>query len=275
MYIIFDYLPTTKLSYAKQSEYNRYKDYNKEEILELINDYKNKPFIKDYLNEQKKYISSLDNFDKKLMEIYKGQNFLFFTSFLNKLPITDDLIVMDEFYDLYDINPTMFKSKTSLRIIMNDLSKKLNDIILNTPSLPDDIVVYRGTQDPYMMNELVKEGNNYVYNIKSFLSTSMIENVASKYYFLNTYYVNGPPTCCMNIIKLPKGIKAFYMYIGSKYKKSEQELILPIGGKLKLVSYLSSFKKFKTDSSKLTTNKLDTYIWEYMSPPKNYVYKEL
>jgi hypothetical protein len=69
---------------------------------------------------------------------------------------------MDEFYDLYDINPTMFKSKTSLRIIMNDLSKKLNDIILNTPSLPDDIVVYRGTQDPYMMNELVKEGNNYV-----------------------------------------------------------------------------------------------------------------
>jgi len=157
---------------------------------------------------------------------------------------------------------------------MNYFSTLLNKVIYGAPRLPISLSVFRGSKDPYFLKELTLDENNvYTYKINTFLSTSLMPNIAAG---LNQQFLDYRKQCCMSIINLPKDIHALFKYSSNSglfgMPLEELEILLPPGGELKLVGYTPKYTEYEVgfdddDNVFDTTPEIDTYVWDYI-PPK-------
>jgi hypothetical protein len=288
----FQYKDETKLTYA---------DFNPEKvnkIVKTIQDFK-KPYftldkkskfkilddekynddiskIKTYIKDQDEYFKNLPQNEKAILQAYVSSDYQVFNKFLSKRkPILRSFLANGlDFEKIRKANRNLI-NETNPRILMNYFSTLLNKIIYEAPRLPIPLTVFRGTQDPYFLNELtLDENNQYTYKINTFLSTSLMPNVAAG---INQQFINYKTQCCMSIINLPKDTRGLFKYnsdagIGG-FVMEELELLLPSGGELKLVGYTPKFTEYEVafdddDNVFDKTPEIDTYVWDYI-PPKN------
>jgi hypothetical protein len=95
-------------------------------------------------------------------------------------------------------------------ILIKTLIKRLSQIIINSPSLEDDLYVYRGVD-----KDVITFDTNHLYKTDRFISTTLDPKYATK------FMEKG---CCLWKIRLLKGTKILYPVI-SNY--DEKEFILP------------------------------------------------
>jgi hypothetical protein len=248
---------------------------NKDNKFEFIEDEKNDNLIKmkEYFIKQDLYLNNLNGEQKAAAELYLDETYKQFKNFLLKRqnPIYDFTTMRDDKKDRFNL---IRKDLNDPRLIMNKVSTVLNEVIYNAPKLPVPLTVFRGTiSDPnFLQNLTLDQNGNYIYDIKSFMSTSILHNIPVG--LDGTRFVDFKSGCCMWIIYLPANINALFI---KKNKIAtgageELEILLPVGGKLKLLEATKKYTKYdisyileEEDLIKYSP-KIDTYIWEYIPP---------
>jgi hypothetical protein len=234
-------------------------------IMQMIEQYKlNKTLINQFIINQETYLNSLTSLQREIIFSYQNAiTYPVFTKFLNKnkyLINTDSSInEYPHFEFVYNEDPSIFESN-DVRIIMNNIAKQLNDIIVKAPPTPVDLHVYRGTKDPYFLSQLSKEGDDYYFTNKSVMSTTFNFGIMSAPTISTQYLSNN---CCISIINIPKGTVGLYLDNYNDVGRELAEFLLPIGSKLKLVGYTKNYKFGR-----------DTFEWNYI-PPDSTEYVEL
>jgi hypothetical protein len=267
-------IPAIKSSFDElESHYFRINEDNEFEFKENEGEDLNK--IKKYFEDQDIYINQLDEEKETALNLYLDSTYPIFKNFLLKRinPIYEYPDMLERAKNRFNL---IRKELKDPRLIMNKVSSILNQVIYNAPKLPIPLTVFRGTSsDPNFLQELRMDKNgNYIYDIKSFMSTSILHNVPAG---LNHYFINLETKCCMWIIYLPANIKALYIQKNELAPGAgeEFEMLLPVGGKLKLLEATKKYTKYDiaTDDLdkdvRLFTPKIDTYIWEYIPPDSN------
>jgi hypothetical protein len=219
--------------------------------------------IKTYIKKQRKYIKNLPQSEKSILQAYIKNDNQVFNKFLSKRkPIVGSSLANSSYFEKIRKANTNLINETNPRILMNYFSSLLNKIIYQAPRLPIPLTVFRGSQDPYFLNELtLDENNQYTYKINTFFSTSLMPNISAG-------FINYKTQCCMSIINLPKDTHALFTYKSSFIIKEELEILLPPGGELKLVGYTPKFTEYELEIIFNKTPEIDTYVWDYI-PPKN------
>lgn len=269
-------IPPIKDSFDKiKSPYFRINKNNEFEFIEKEGD-DNLNKIKTYFNNQDRYITSLNKEQESALNLYLDETYKLFKNFLlkRKNPIYDSTTMGDDRKDRFNL---IRKDEKDARLIMNKISTILNQVIYNAPKLPIPLTVFRGTiSDPnFLQNLTLDQNGNYIYDVKSFMSTSILHNIPVG--LSGTRFVDFDSGCCMWIIYLPINTSALYI---KKNKIAlgageEYELLLPVGGKLKLLEVTKKYTKY--DISYISEEEkelikysppIDTYTWEYI-PPQN------
>jgi hypothetical protein len=248
---------------------------NKDNKFEFIEDENsdNLNKIKTYFIQQDKYLNSLDGEQKAAVELYLDETYKQFKNFLLKRqnPIYDFTTMRDSKKNRFNL---IRKDLNDPRLIMNKVSTVLNEVIYNTPKLPIPLTVFRGTiSDPNFLQNLTLDKNGkYIYDIKSFMSTSILHNIPVG--LDGTKFIDFKSGCCMWIIYLPANINALFIKKNKIASGADEELeiLLPVGGKLKLLEATKKYTKY--DISYIEEGEdlmkysplIDTYIWEYIPP---------
>ena len=284
-YVTFDETKVNSINKSVEELRSSYYRINEENKLEFIDEKTNNntAIMKEYFNNQKEYIKNLNEFEKAALELYLGEYYKMFKNFLMKRM---NPLYFDDGGNIWDDKKLRFnlirQGEKDPRILMNKISTLLNKAILSSPVLPLPINVYRGTKsDPnFLQNLKLDKDGNYIYEIKSFMSTSIVENVPVG---LNTEFIDNQTQCCMWVIHLPANTNALYIEVNriAFGAAEEYEMLLPVGGYLKLLGYTKKYTKYnksydydydpdtKTSKSYIIKSKpFDTYEWEYV-PPKN------
>jgi len=235
----------------KNSSSEKYKKYTEDEKL-----------IEGYIKDEKEYLNNLTPLQKEVVISYQNTtSYPIFTKFLNKtkqlLNPNAAALEYPNFQFIYDMDPSIFDSN-DLRVIMNKISKMLNDIIVKAPKTPTDLLVFRGTKDPYFMDQLTKEGDDYIYTNHSVMSTTFNFWVMT---VENSPYMAAD--CCISIIHIPKGTTGVYLNKFGGIEANLAEFLLPIGSKLRLRGFTKNYIHGK-----------NAYEWDYI-PPTSTEYVEL
>lgn len=129
-----------------------------------------------------------------------------------------------------------------------EYKERLNEIILNSPSLDCDLIVYRGSAYPYYYDSKIFDKKTSIYTLDQVLSTTSDMGVAEGF----TNHNN----CCYMMISLTKGSKCLILF--KEVAGVEAEIILPFNTKLKLIDEVKNFRYIREDEE----FKLITTIWE-------------
>ncbi len=232
--------------------------------------------IKEYIKEQDEYVKNLPENEKLMLQAYVSSDYQVFNKFLSKRkPILNSILANGLDFEKIRKSDSKIINEMNPRILMNYFSTLLNKVIYGAPRLPISLSVFRGSKDPYFLKELTLDENNvYTYKINTFLSTSLMPNIAAG---LNQQFLDYRTQCCMSIINLPKDIHALFKYSSNSglfgMPLEELEILLPPGGELKLVGYTPKYTEYEVgfdddDNVFDTTPEIDTYVWDYI-PPKN------
>ncbi len=260
------------------------KKYEFKDALVTLND-TDKKLLENYFYDQKVYMKNMSERNKLLLKTYIQEAYTLYNRFLRQ----EKDIVDGNFTSDYTLK-NLYKNDTSLfnlenpRKTMNNLSKELNQLILNAPRLPISLTTFRASTDPYYFNELEAVTNEkgeteYIYTSTGFLSTAIGFYRTTT---LQTHFMNREQTCCISIIYLPKDTRGLYIY-----NNNETELLLPLYSRLKYLGEkqmtIDELQKFINYQSlqypdlKNILNRSPTitvYEWEYM-PPVSDTYVEL
>jgi len=267
--------------YYYENEPKSNKKYEFKDTLVTLND-ADKKLLENYFYDQKVYMNNMSERDKILLSTYTGHGYSLYNRFLRQEEdiVNGNIVPLENLYrndtSLFDIeNP---------RKTMNNLSKELNQLILDAPSLPVQLTTFRGSVDPYYFNELEVVTNErgeteYIYTSPSFLSTAL---GLGRNTSLQSEFLNKDQTCCLSIIYLPKDTKGLYIY-----DNNETELLLPLYSRLKYlgekqmsIDELQNFINYQSlqyPDLKNILNRSSTmtvYEWEYL-PPISDTYVEL
>lgn len=196
-------------------------------------------------SEFKKYIKI--NFNDpvvlKDMNVLNQMTYLFWY-FFNKDKISFEKFYLQLFSKIDDR-----KNITKIIQYSKQLGNILNEIIINAPKVPTDIIVFRGTRDKYFMKENIYKNN--LIKLDTFVSTSL--NIVSALKFINK------KEGCLNIISLKKGDKGLMMFI-----MGETEILLPKNLELTLVTNKTQKiiqpVKYKPDET--ITYEIEVFYWD-------------
>ena len=249
------------------------KKYEFKNALVTLND-ADKKLLEDYFYDQKVYVKNMSERDKLLLSTYIVNGYSLYNRFLRQEEdIVDGEIV--PFEDLYRYDTSLFDLENP-RKTMNNLSKELNQLILNSPRLPVQLTTFRASKDPYYFKDLESVINErgeteYIYTSPSFLSTAL---GLGRNTSLKSEFLNKEQTCCLSLFYLPKDTRGLYIFSGG-----ETELLLPLYSRLKYLGEkqisIDELQKFINYQSldypdlKNILNRSPTitvYEWEYLSP---------
>jgi hypothetical protein len=225
-----------------------------EEIKEFINEvFKNeKNNLADYFYNQFVYYRNLSELDKLIVHSYKKGPYTLYNRFLRKEKnIVDDKYTVNKneltLKNIFEHDKTI-QDPINPRITMNNLSRLLNNIILDAPALKSPLIVYRTSQDDYYLKRLIKENGDYIYESPSFLSTTI---ELTPHTALQGQFLNNDTSGYLSIIRLPPGTRGLYMY-----DNREGEILLPLYSKLKFIGK----KVIKPGKDKSEINTLMHYL---------------
>jgi hypothetical protein len=185
----------------------------------------------DWKLKQKNYIDDLEDFQIDLLQHYINFGNELLTSYItNKLVWKDFYIKLDKgemyFYNhiLYNLNyfikskiikiPSEIKDEFSLKNlkkfvnyfskddygkIIDKIIKDIDRIIKNAPVNDQQMILYRGTRDPYF---IVPGTNEYI--SKTIVSTTLNINQARQ-------FMDETTECCLKIISVPPNIHMLYI----------------------------------------------------------------
>ncbi len=132
--------------------------------------------------------------------------------------LSQELSTIREFIKMYT---DMFSIEVYNQILY-EIQRDINSIIENSPPLSANLTVYRGTEDPYFINEK----DEYV--SPTIVSTSLHKSVAAE-------FINKTSGCCLKRITLKKGITCLYIESITAVE-GENEILLPSGVKFKMMN---------------------------------------
>lgn len=180
---------------------------------------------KEWVESQIKYLNALDDLSKNILYLYSLTGDKLMNLFLRNAGKMDNNIYnifVTNFNDnKYVYNALMgnllYDEKTVASYIRR-LIRKLKYIIDNSPLSPNPFYVYRGRTDEFVPT------NNY--NSDSFLSTSIMTNVALKFSYDKNKLKNG------TIIRFK--VRSRCLLLSNSKYINEYEILLPFGEKYSL-----------------------------------------
>lgn len=171
------------------------------------------------------------NKNKKKISSYFQNNKNDIITMLNKVVNYSDPSE-DEYFVLEVLNKNLKKVNSGFYdFIFENYKRSLDKLIIMSPPLQHDLVVYKGVKTDNFLKFDPK--TNYFEN-KIFISTSIDSNVSKS-------FVGG--TCCLLKIKIMKGTKCLFPIF--TYFPSELEILFPTGRKYYLTK--DSYKSFSAD----------------------------
>ncbi len=263
----------------------KYTYYDDENVIKELNtkDFKldikpeEKKLVERFFYDQKNYLKNMSPVNKNIINTYIQEAYTLYNRFLRKeKDIVDRNFTSDNtLKDLYKLDKTLFDI-TNPRKTMNNLSKNLNQIILNAPKLPIQLATFRASVDPYYFNNLEAVTNEngqteYIYTSPGFLSTAFGLYRTTTF---QPHFLNRDQTCCLSVIYLPKGTRGLYLY-----NNYETEFLLPLNSRLQYlgekqmtIDELQTLTKYQSLqypelSQVLNRSKTMTvYEWLYLPP---------
>jgi hypothetical protein len=159
---------------------------------------------------------------------------------INKLKNLINEIDNDEkIYGSIIHNIDKFISNDVIRYIIDNTINTIDSCIINSPITENDMYVYRGTSDKYIIDSSntfnTYNSNNIQAIHPSIMSTSISISTAKEFMYIPNETNNNEPKCCLKIIKVPKGSRVLFLSPISNYIH-EVEILFASNSKFKIKS---------------------------------------